>query len=172
MRSRCRSKDGAQGPDQVSALTYRHTLQAQPGRHAHQLLGQRSGDADRVSALFGKGSDDIERAGRAIGLEVDPAHQLPIEQERPHVVAVLPFGRGCVDLDAVVEIEKPLDARTKKISGSKGHSSAVPWSARGIVRPAARYAGAPHPSTDTLSTSPASASTASAGLICPAESRK
>lgn len=126
MRSRCRSKDGAQGPDQVSALTYRHTLQAQPGRHAHQLLGQRSGDADRVSALFGKGSDDIERAGRAIGLEVDPAHQLPIEQERPHVVAVLPFGRGCVDLDAVVEIEKPLDARTKKISGSKGHSSAVP----------------------------------------------
>lgn len=172
MRSRCRSKDGAQGPDQVSALTYRHTLQAQPGRHAHQLLGQRSGDADRVSALFGKGSDDIERAGRAIGLEVDPAHQLPIEQERPHVVAVLPFGRGCVDLDAVVEIEKPLDARTKKDQRIKGAQQCRPLVGSRNRPSGSQICRCTPPVDDTLSTSPASASTASAGLICPAESRK
>ena len=44
----------------------------------------------------------------AIGLEIDPGHQLAIEQEREHVVAVDPFRFGDVDLDPIDEMPQPL----------------------------------------------------------------
>ena len=56
----------------------------------------------------------MQGSANPVGLEVDPPDQLAVEQERPHVVAVLPFGRRSVDLDAVVEPEQPLDPRPEE----------------------------------------------------------
>ena len=52
---------------------------------------------------------------RALGLQVDPADQLPVEQEWPYVVTELALGRRRVDLDAIMEAaEQPLDARPEE----------------------------------------------------------
>ena len=48
------------------------------------------------------------------GLEVDPADQPAVEQERPDVVAEFALRPRCVDLDAIPEVEQPLDARPEE----------------------------------------------------------
>jgi hypothetical protein len=117
-------------------------------------------------------TDDVQGVRSAVGLEVDPPDQRTVQQERPHVVAVLAMRRRSVDLDAVMKSEQTLHARTEKDQRSNGHNSAVPRLRRGIVCPAGRYAGADQPWTSTRSSSPSATSLATAGLACPAASRK
>ena len=92
----------------------RHAGQSQPARHRLQLAGQRLGHPRRRTIRLDERTHHMQGVRGAIGFEVDPPHQLAVEQKRPHVVAVLPLVGRRVDLDAVVKPEQPLHPRTEK----------------------------------------------------------
>ena len=52
----------------------------------------------------------LEPALGAMRLGVDAADEMPVVKNRKRVVAVHALVAGCVDLDAIVEAEEPLDA--------------------------------------------------------------
>ena len=85
-------------------------LQLQPVGHLAQRAGQLGGHPGRRHPRFGEGAEHPQGPGPPVGLEVDAGDQLAVEQEREHVVAVLPLRLGHVDLDAVAEPEDPLGA--------------------------------------------------------------
>ena len=117
----------------------RDLAQAQPGRHRLQLGGQRCGDAAGVLAGFGERADHVQRIAGAFGFQVDPADQLPVEQERPYVVTELALRlRACRSRCGSGSPNSRSTRGRKKISGSNGHSSAVPRSRRGTIWPARR----------------------------------
>ena len=77
---------------------------------AAQLGRQLGGHPGAFDSGLGERALHPQHARGAVGLEVDPGHQLAVEQEREHVVAVLALRLGHVDLDAVAEAEDPLGA--------------------------------------------------------------
>src|SRR6202012_4992643 len=96
---------------QVAPAGHAETTQAQPGRHRLQLTGQRPGDPGALNVGLAERAHDTQRVRVTVGLEVDPRGQPAVDQQRPYVIAVAAFGRGGVDLDAVVKAEQPLHPR-------------------------------------------------------------
>ena len=60
---------------------------------------------------FGVDGKHVQRAGRPIRLQIDAGGQPVAEQERQHIIAVLPFFGGRVDFQAIAETEQTLRPR-------------------------------------------------------------
>src|SRR5699024_10595609 len=57
---------------------------------------------------------------RPVPLEIDPADEPIAEEERGDIVTVHALSRRGVDLDPIVEVEEPFDARAEEDQGVEG----------------------------------------------------
>ena len=102
-------------PKNPSGSTRSHSphgdpVQSEPARHLPERTGQRGNDPTGVHPRLGEHARHPQHPARPVRLEVHPRDELPVEQEREHVVAVGPLRLGDVDLDAVAEPEEALGA--------------------------------------------------------------
>ena len=99
----------AQVSGQITPARDAEPAQAEPSRHRLPFAGQRRDNPRSWQFRLPEGAHDAQGARGPVGLEVDSGDQVPVQQQRPHVIAVSALVRRNVDLDAVVKAEQPLD---------------------------------------------------------------
>src|SRR5262249_4392059 len=95
---------------QVAAAHDLDALEPEPRGHARELGAQRGGDGGLADAALGMRGLHAQRAGGAIGFEIDARDELIAEQERQHVVTVYALLLRRVDLEPELHPEHPLGA--------------------------------------------------------------
>ena len=85
----------------------------EPGQPPSHGLGEVLVSGQRL--VLQPQAEDPQRPVRAVQLRVEAGHDRVAPQDGQHVVAVLAFGRGRVDLPAVVEPEQLLGPTTDRV---------------------------------------------------------
>ena len=118
----------------------------------------------RRGAVLGEGALHQQPAGRPVGLEVDPGHELVAQQERQHVVAVdALLGAACRSRCGSGSRRAARRARAPRRPGRTGSAAPGPRPRAGGGRRGGGRPGAASPRSSTGSSSPDSTIVATAG---------